>query len=279
MSISQEVIDIIIGLACKCDLKTSLRCVLVSKAFVPAARKETFYRLFIHDYTFGQPPSRSAWHTLPATLRFFRNSPHISSCPRVLCYCAHPDVSVARLKRLLSQLTRVHTLIIECSDTDVCMLPSLSPFLRNIYFRDCYISHRGMSRLLTSSQNVEKLCIVGNWVTSPTVLNRAYRLPVPPAMVHGIQVLALDLLDRPCHQLDLLCAWLAPMSALERLLLKVKGESDINAAQKLILANSTSLLKLRVAVMSRLFHAMVEKLYLPPYRGSGWSAVIGPLHM
>ncbi len=98
-------------------------------------------------------------------------------------------------------------------------------------------------------------------------------------MVHGIRVLALDLLDRPCHQLDLLCAWLAPMSALERLLLKVKGESDINAAQKLIIANSMSLLKLRVAVMSRLFHVMVEKLYLPPYRGSGWSAVIGPLRM
>ncbi len=104
MPISQEMIDIIISLACKRDLKTSLCCALVSKAFVPATQKEMFYRLFIHDYTFGQPPSRSAWHTLPATLKFFCDSPHISSCPQVLCYRAHPDVSVARLKRLLSQV-------------------------------------------------------------------------------------------------------------------------------------------------------------------------------
>ncbi|KAK0421589.1 hypothetical protein EV421DRAFT_1916387 [Armillaria borealis] len=247
MPVSQEVIDMIVTLACKRDLKTSLRCALVSRAFVPAARKETFYRLFIHDYTFGQPPSRSTWHTLLATLKFFRDNPHISSCPRVLCYRAHPHVSVARLKRLLSQLTSVHTLIIERSDTDVCTLPNLSPFLRNIYFRDCYISHGGMSRLLTSSQNVEKLCIVGNWVTSSTILNRAYRLPVPPVPLRWCTEYgfwhSICWIDHATSWTYYVPGWLP--------------------SQKLIVANSRSLLKLRVAVM----------------KAQGWSAVIRPLRV
>ncbi|KAK0469429.1 uncharacterized protein EV420DRAFT_1472664 [Desarmillaria tabescens] len=267
MPISQELIDIIIGLACKGNLATSLTCTLVCKAFVRTMQKEMFYKLFIHDYASGHPSSRQIWHSLSHALKFFHDSPHTSRFPRVLFYRANPNVSVTRLRRLLSNLTRVHTLIVDGSDTDIFALATLSPFLRNLYFRDSYIMHKGMSRLLTSSQNVKALSIIGDWVTSPRRGSSiVLKLPEEPVMVQGIRVLALDLLNVPSYQLALLRAWVTPLVALERLILKVTAEDDtIGAVQALILTNARSLLKLRVAVMIRADCVLLQRLWISVY--------------